>query len=324
MNGGAPAIDRAEQIRWWDALDVICGVRQGGVDAGLQMARKCQHPDAQWLVALFPAGGTAVTPQHLQEVMLEQGEDPRAMYLIWRVFGPDHAAEDAPHVDLLKRSAELGYAPAQAELSTLERGANRLMWAERSAAAGDRCGMHKLAVALCRGRFWNLVPDNLLGAKEVKARAMELFRAAAELDCVEAQGDYGSMAFGESDWQRFYWWGRAALKKHESRSFVDPLLKKVRSFAAGEDCRILCTVAPMIRKGLDVAKSECFGERYPNGDMTRLVRLLRLDGELRDRAGRAIACWSAVGLRHGIVKDIRVMIAKMAWEEVWRWGKLKR
>jgi hypothetical protein len=256
--------------------------------------------------------------------MKEQGEDARAMYLIWRVFGPDHAAEDAPHVYLLKRSAEMGYTPAQAELSTLERGANRLVWAERSAASGDRCGMHKLAVALWCGRFWDLVPDDLLATKEVKVRAMELFRAAAELDCVEAQGDYGSMVFGESDWQRFYRWGRAALKKHESHSFVDPLLKKVRSFAEGENCRILCTVAPMIREGIDVAKSECFGEPYPTGDMTRLVRLLQLDDKMRDRARRAIACWNAVGVRHGIVRDIRVMVAKMACEEVWRWGGPKR
>jgi hypothetical protein len=39
-----------------------------------------------------------------------------------------------------------------------------------------------------------------------------------------------------------------------------------------------------------------------------------------DHAKEAIGCWSMAGRRRGVVKDIRVMIAKMAWEP-WLWSK---
>jgi hypothetical protein len=39
------------------------------------------------------------------------------------------------------------------------------------------------------------------------------------------------------------------------------------------------------------------------------------------RAREAIKCWSMAGRRVGVVKDMRVMISKMAWEEAWRWGQ---
>jgi hypothetical protein len=312
MNGGAPAIDRAEKIKWWDALDVICGVREGGVEAGLQMARSCQHPDAQWLVALFPAGRAAVTPQHLREVMLEQGEDPRAMFLNWCVARNIDGDEYVPDDGVLFRAAEMGYAPAQALRSTFPGMSS--CWAQRSADQCDRSGLYQLAQCLIYGR----------DCERDRRKAIELFRAAAELNCAEAQADYGYVAFGGFDWQRFLWWGRAALQRCEVRCFVEGVLELMPLFAEGDHGRISFTVAPVIRKGLDVAKSECFGEHFLSDDMSRLVRLLKRDDELRDRARRAITCWSAVGVRHGIVKDIRVMIAKMAWEEVWRWGKLKR
>jgi hypothetical protein len=48
------------------------------------MARECQHPDALWLTALFPASA-AVSSVRLNEAMLEQGEDPRALFFRWTV-----------------------------------------------------------------------------------------------------------------------------------------------------------------------------------------------------------------------------------------------
>jgi hypothetical protein len=50
-------------------------------------------------------------------------------------------------------------------------------------------------------------------------------------------------------------------------------------------------------------------------------RVLELHGQLLGRARSAIDCWSVAARRLGVAKDIRVMIAKMAWEEVWRWGE---
>jgi hypothetical protein len=79
MKGG-PVVDRGELIKWADALDAFAwkfGVVT--VQQGLERARKCRHPDAQWLAALFP-GDTLVTPQRMLEVMLQQDDDPRALF----------------------------------------------------------------------------------------------------------------------------------------------------------------------------------------------------------------------------------------------------
>jgi hypothetical protein len=105
----AEVVDRAEQIKWRNALDEFTRTTFDviNVEAGLQMARECRHPDAQWLAALFPAA-VAVTQQRMVEVMLEQGEDPRAMWLAGRLSLRENLR------GLVVRSAQMGYAPAQA------------------------------------------------------------------------------------------------------------------------------------------------------------------------------------------------------------------
>jgi hypothetical protein len=43
------SVDKAEQLKWWDAMDALYAVpgsKQNDVEAGLQMARECRHPDA--------------------------------------------------------------------------------------------------------------------------------------------------------------------------------------------------------------------------------------------------------------------------------------
>jgi hypothetical protein len=50
------------------------------------MARESQHPDAQWLVSLFPAG-EEVTREGMSEVMRGQRGDARAMFMTWLLCG---------------------------------------------------------------------------------------------------------------------------------------------------------------------------------------------------------------------------------------------
>jgi hypothetical protein len=47
---------------------------------------------------------------------------------------------------------------------------------------------------------------------------------------------------------------------------------------------------------------------------------IELHAAMLARAKEAICCWSMTAQRHGVVKDIRVLVAKMAWQEAWRWG----
>ncbi len=61
MNTRAIA-DKTDQIKWADALDSLGTLGfERDVSKGLQLARECQHPDAQWLCSLFPDVGDDVT-----------------------------------------------------------------------------------------------------------------------------------------------------------------------------------------------------------------------------------------------------------------------
>jgi hypothetical protein len=123
MNGGAADVERAELIKWWDALDALPSNDE--VESGLQMARECRHPDAQWLASLFPADGV-VTSERMCTVLNQHLGDSRAALLFWKL-------SERHDPTLLTRVAEAGYAPAQAELSirSTREDAVKLAWAEK-------------------------------------------------------------------------------------------------------------------------------------------------------------------------------------------------
>jgi hypothetical protein len=113
--------DCAEQIKWWNALDAL--QRNRDVEA-LEMARGCRHPDAVWLASLFPVG-KGVTQQRMLGVMQELGEDPRALFVAWKILAGDVEAAILPRPGRrrgevqpvhnrpqLRHVAEMGYAPA--------------------------------------------------------------------------------------------------------------------------------------------------------------------------------------------------------------------
>jgi TPR repeat protein len=315
---GAPVagldIGTAEQIKWWDVLDSLKKAAHGTVTAELQMALECQHPDAQWLASLFPAG-EPVSVARMRAVMLEKIEDPRAMFFA-SVF------TKVPNEDTalwLMRSAKLGYAPAQAHLASLTSRPSRFKWMERAAAQGDRHAMFLLGGVLYRGQ-------NFQRGQSFKvdvARGTELFGRAAALGHPQAAFYYGEAAYDHFDWERYYWWGRSALRGVFERPLLESLLRLDGFFKDGQCGRILHTAAPVIRKGFDAARRSWFGGRLSDTEAETLTGLLCMHEALLGRARAAIMCWSAAGRRLGVAKDIRVMIAKLAWEEAWQWGELQ-
>jgi hypothetical protein len=302
--GVAPAVDRGELIKWYDALEVLA-VRGDGeeeFEAGLQMARECQHPDAQWLAALFPAG-VAVTQEHMCDVMRAQGDDPRALLLLWT------RDEDDASDERLLRAARMGYAPAQTEVYLVDGDDDALVWLMRAAAQGYRAALRELALCFLYG--W--------GCAANKPKAVELFKEAAELGSAIAMYRYGELAFAKLDWERFFWWGCSVSHGVHVNEFVDALQELLPLFETAQHGRILHTVAPVVRKGLSAQSETLFDNCLRKDELDNLERVLVLHDAMLERARRAIACWSVVGRRCGVAKDVRVLIAKGAWEEVWRW-----
>jgi hypothetical protein len=307
MNGNGSAgvdVELADKIKWWDALDTVVGeLGKMDVARGLELARECQHPDARWLASLFPAG-EAVTRQGMVQVMRQHCDDPRAMYLLFMLNKSGGNA-------FLERAASLGYAPAQAQLSCETRKEMRYRWAERASNQGDRYGTFRLAFCFRHG----------LGCEEDKSKAIELFKEAAELDCPYAQEAFGLLAFSELDWERFLWLGRAALRQVNVRAFCEAAVRLLPLFEKGDCGRILHTVAPVLEQLVDFTHGFVLGDTTADdGDIAALKAVVQLHEAMLNRARLAIACWCVAARRLGLVKDIRVVIAKMAWQEPWRWS----
>jgi hypothetical protein len=300
-------VDNAELIKWWDAHDMLLfgGHTPAFLESGLEMARKCRHPDAQWLAALFPPG-TAVTMELMREVMLKQGEDARALFLAWR-FG---AGSDV-HDDLLQRSAEMGYAPAQVIVAgRAENPSDGVKLAERACDSGYRVALSHMGLFLFEG--WHCSKDT--------KRGLELLQRAIELESSHAQHFYGEWAYGRLDWERYDYWGRAASRRFQERVFVNAVVHLLPCFETGKFGRILFVSAPPIRAHLDIATKRVFRNPVASSVLRRLQRVVKLYEAMLGRARAAVVCWSMAGRRMGVVKDIRVMVAKMAWREPWVWA----
>jgi hypothetical protein len=312
MSQVAPDVDidtsMTEQIKWWDVTDALAEVAQKGqerLEEALLLLRDCQHPDAQWLAALFPAD-VEVTREGMLDALRQHGEDARALYVTFLL--------DADRTGvLLREAAEMGYAPAQAQLSnfiTVDE-QESFLWAEASGEAGDRDGLFQLGFCYLSG----------VGCTKDVDTAIELFHEAAQLGSAAAQFFYGETAFGDHDWQRYHWWGCAAARGFGSGLFCAAILRLLPSFESGELGGILHEVAPVLRQHPGVTALNASDVPFSFPDLLKFDRVVELHEAMLDRARQAIACWSVCGRRRGVVKDMRVVIAKMAWEEVWRWGE---
>jgi hypothetical protein len=132
---------------------------------------------------------------------------------------------------------------------------------------------------------------------------------------------YGWLAFGERDWKRYQWRCRAAERGYGASSLHAAFVELLPSFENGECGRILHTVGPVVRSNLDVAKCASLGRTLDRDERRKLERGVALCAAMMGRARRAVDCWSMAGRRRGVVKDMRVMIAKMLWAEAWRWSE---
>ncbi len=292
--------DKAEEIKWRDALDLI--TQRGGFARGLRMARECSHPNAQWLSSLFP-GDADVAMDELLCVMKEQGDDMRALYIRGKLHDVDFEA-------LLQRAAELGYAPAQMVWSKHALPDEKLVWAEKSAAQGDRDGLLQFGRVLRE-----------MGQKD---RGEALIREAAELGHPWAQYLTGE-SFGENDWRRYRWWGLAAARKRLDVIFVLRVSVKEqlqRFEQSGCTGRVVFELGCVFRGQIDVEQLKIFGNFSEQGEVEAARRCMELHDAWCAAAKAASECWIGVARMLGVVKEIRFVIARMIRAEPWVWSKV--
>jgi TPR repeat protein len=286
----------ATDIKWFDALDFIGGTypREQDIAEGLRLARECNHTDALWLCALVPEDDVA--RDVLMKVMLSQGGDPRALFVAF-------FCGDVPRaVALLAQAAEKGYAPAQSRMASFASSAARKAMAEEAATKHDRLGLTRLGLYLWHGT----------GCDADEPRAMECWRAAAQMGCSQGQCHLSDSLL-ESDWRRYYWAGRSLLGGD-----FDSLYMLFHGAQSEGDRRVLYEIGEACVNG-DVLDGRF--DRHLDADAKEALQVaIGVYNEGCDTAKRAIECWLGVGRRLRVVKDIRGMVAGMLWEQRWEWA----
>jgi hypothetical protein len=147
---------------------------------------------------------------------------------------------------------------------------------------------------------------------------------------------YGMTAFTEQSWERYAWLVRAAAKGYDGVRVCFFAAHFLPLFEAGDKARILHTVGPTVRAYLSAwsrdtrasSRSEFLlaqDVREPGEEqLQKLLRVAELHVAMLSRAREAIDCWSMAARRLGVAKDMRLLIAKMAWDEAWHWNRVER
>jgi hypothetical protein len=279
-------------LAWYKARDTMLGMHRTKQDMaeGLRLAQSCRHADAVWLVSLFPEGVPA-TRQEAKAVFVAHANDARALY-----FGAFICWFDKVVKKDVRRSAELGYEPAQAWMAEQSGGHERVAWAERAAAQGERDALFCLALH-CE-----------------KSRSVALIAEAAALGHAYAQCWHAKHNFESCDWRQSYWLGRAAPRiKEAAVALLDALIGECDTSG-----RVVFEIGAACKGCIDRGRT-VFGRRFDEKRMRCAEAAVVLHDRWCDMAREAIRCWMQVARRY-LVKDIRILIARLLWKERWVWA----
>ncbi len=266
------------------------------------MARACEHSDAQWLVSLVK--DRAATAKEVKKALLAQRGDPRAMFFLASAFVYD--------LELFLQSAQLGYAPAQAWMSSQgEDKKERFAWAEKAAAQRDRDGLFYLGNCFWKGK----------GGIKDKTRALRLFKEAGELELSIAEWCYGEYAFKGKDWERYYWWGRAASRGYTRGDFAGAATKHLKLIEKGTSGRVLFEIGAACKGHVD--EETVFGMRCEREEIRAVKRAVVLHDESCEDAKRAIYCWIWMAHHKKLVNVIRKTVSIMLWADKGAWSNVQ-
>jgi TPR repeat protein len=183
-------IPLATLLEWHTIRDTFFGGNfvARNIPLAIELASSCQHPDARWLTEAC-AGEDVTTVEDAKRVFSALGQnDARALCFVWLSCDWDEQEDLAP----LRRSAEFGYAFAQALLARQFLGEERFKFAQLAAAQGERDGFYWLGDCFYDGK----------GCEKNLDKAKENFLLASELGYVLAMDPLGNL-LDESDPQQF-------------------------------------------------------------------------------------------------------------------------
>jgi hypothetical protein len=290
-NNGIPL---ATLLEWYKVRDTFFGVNyvSRSIPLAIQLASTCEHPDARWLTEAC-AGKDVTTKEDAKRVFLGLGQnDARALCFLFLLR---NGAEWAP----LCRSAELGFALAQAWMACRSRGEERFKFAQLAAAQGEREGLVWLGLCFCDGE----------GCEKDVEKAKDCFLHASELGDVGACEYLGSIMDDDRRWE---WLCRAAVGG-SSRTFEREFAHQVNLLDSGTgNPAVVFAIGRTMNGSVNAEEGMIFETHSDHIDAAEAaVAFKKVQVEATKDAMKA---WSLIGLRLNVSKDIRKLIAKLVWD----------
>jgi TPR repeat protein len=295
-NNGIPL---ATLFEWYKIRDTFFGHNYvtRNIPSALQLASSCHHPDARWLTETC-AGKDVNTREDAKRIFSSLGQnDARALCFMWMLG-------DGEDFTPLRRSAELGFAFAQAFLFGRTEGEESFTFAQMAAAQGERDGYYWLGWCFRDGE----------GCEKDLEKAKENFLLASELGYVWAMNHLAEL-LGESDPQRWRWWGRAAALE-ESWLFLSNFAKQVELFnACSGSAAAMFAMGQALQGYVNEQARTIFNWNYDFDSWIDPAKQAIAFYEAQIKATKdAMRAWTQVGIKLKVVKDVRKLIARLIWD----------
>jgi TPR repeat protein len=298
-NNGIPL---ATPLEWYKIRDTFFGQNfvSQNIPLALELGGSCEHPHTLGLTEAC-AGKDVTTKEDAKRVFSALGQnDARALCFAW-LCSDDEGQRD---LATLRRSAELGFAFAQAWMAEKTEGDEKFKFAQLAAAQGERDGFYWLGLCFRFGE----------GCEEDLNKAKENFLIASELGHVLAKIWLGSL-HDESDSQRWRWWGRAAALG-ESWWFLFNFGQQVELFNSGSGSGVVMfAIGQALQGHVNGEARTIFNSNIKFDSRIGPAKQAIAFYEAQIKASKDVMRgWTLVGIKLKVVKDVRKLIAESIWD----------
>ena len=290
---------RKEAARWHRAQDLFFGGDH--LDQALRLARESDHEEARWLCSLFPDEVTDV--EDALSVFIAQGEEEKALFFagrLWRFCGVGYV-DNGDNESFIWRSAELGYAPAQAYLAIGCEGEEKFAWALKAAAQNDPTGLYELAHCYLGGK----------GCIRDEKGGLELLERSAEWGNADGQIELAKRSMNKKE--RMVWFSRAAERGYLYEDhFLAELARAVKLHAkSGLFGDVVFLGGTALSPLWSPDRVKLFVGLEGCGYCRRAMELFCF---WTDSARETVVAWILCAKRLQLNKDVRRVISCMLWE----------
>ena len=180
----------------------------------------------------------------------------------------------------------------------------RFKFAQQAACQGERDGFLWLGRCFHDGE----------GCEKDLDKAKGNFLRASALCHVWAMRELGHL-FGESDSQRWKWWGRAAVLG-DSWWFTSSFSEQVESFSSGSgSTAVMFAIGRALQGHVNEGAGTIFNSDDKFDPRISPAKQAIAFYEAQIKATKdAMRAWTLVGIKLKVVKDVRKLIAKLIWD----------